>query len=199
MKEDDFNKLLNNLPDYKPRSELRKRLMDLNNQKRGRSVIPLWVSIAASIAFFFLGYGVATYQSIHKQEQLYKIALEMRTNLLSGLIDGEDANLQATSIKLLSQVGSKDYQNELMAIYLEVNDVNLKLAILEELSPFHSSREVITFLREQLEVEKSPLVIIPIINLINKHNASIGKATLEQLLKNKHSLHPAVLEHLKTL
>lgn len=204
-----MNRMLDELPSQRPTENLRRRLDLLKDQDIGKTALlsgviqnsrRWWVSIAASVIMFASGYMISNGISNSRFESLVEQNMAIRNSLIQRLPLGDDPNGQISSLKVLSGSSSETtYPLELIDIYKELVHENVKLAVLQELESFADEEVVAEFLLSELDREESPLIMIPIISLLSRSGAQKGKNQLKQIIENRRGLHPAILNHLKTI
>ncbi len=154
---------------------------------------------AASISIFLLAFLLASYLQQKRIEQLQISNAYMRSLLIQTLPANQAVDNQLKVFDYLINNENATYTaDELIEIYENTDDINLKLASLELFDKFRSQDRVLLFLSEQLQVEESPLLLIPLINFISKEKSRKGIEVLMNLKKDQ-NIHKAVRDHLNDL
>ncbi len=156
-------------------------------------------SIAASILMFGIGFLLANYLHSDRIEHLQSAYADMRSLLIQSLPADQGTNGKLRAFDHLINSEHIGYNaDELIQIYEGTEDENLKLAALNLLDGFMDEQDVMSFLEERLEEEESPLLLIPMINLITEAKTRKGMDALKRL-EDQDAVHPAVKDHLKAI
>lgn len=156
-------------------------------------------SIAASVLMFGIGFLLASYLQNNRIDHLQTAYADMRSLLIQSLPADQGIN---GKLRAFDHLVSSEYivynADELIQIYKGTEDENLKLAALNLLDGFMDEQDVMLFLEERLEEEESPLLLIPMINLITEAKTRKGMDALKRL-EDQDAVHPAVKDHLKAI
>lgn len=205
MKEiDEFkiHRMLEEMPELNPSDRLYKNinsaLAKSRNKKKSVINMKTWMSIAASVIMFVLGYQIA-HKTNPTNEILQKQSIG-RELLLQNLLEGSSDNTKLLSIQYLaeSQPDEKSMVDELMQMIRKESNENVKLALIELISPYSDWEEVQDLLTELLINENNPLVTIPIINIISETKKKKGMEILK-MYYNRKDIAPLVKNHMKYL
>lgn len=205
FEEFDLNRMFENLPEQNPSANLEKRVQQtidkLQKQKKPRISRKInWLSIAASILMFFLGYTLSHWLSNSNQlTEVKNDYQEIRKLLIEQMKEPSSPSQRLASIRYLRN-SSEDQSilEELIYLLQQEENENVRLALIQSLASYANDEAVQEVLIEQLNEESNPLIAIPILNILSKIKAKKGWQMLKEYLE-KDSLHPMIQSHLDKL
>ncbi len=199
-------RMLDELPEQHARAsmdqkfaQLKSRFPSASGSNANRPSKRIGYSIAASILMFGFGFLLANYLQSDRMEHLQTAYADMRALLIQSLPADQGTN---GKLRTFDHLINNEYivynADELIQIYEGTEDENLKLAALNLLDGFMDEQDVMLFLEERLEEEESPLLLIPMINLITEAKTRKGMEALKRL-EHQEAVHPAVKDHLNAI
>jgi len=172
--------------------------MQHETKKSKLQYINVWMSAAASVIMFILGYGIA--DQTNNSNEIISSKEYTRQLLFNNTVQNPSLGDRLASIQYLvsSQTNTNERVKELIYMIKTESNENVKLALIEIISSYSNLIEVQDLLEEQLQNESNPLVLISVINIISELKIKKGMEILKNY-QNSNNVDPLVKNHITYL